>query len=53
MKDIEFPKELGKKCTKEEFDELMKFKDTEIPIEEVDFSRAVQSVIPDIDRLFS
>ncbi|MCL1864992.1 MAG: hypothetical protein FWF73_04195 [Spirochaetes bacterium] len=35
--DIEFPKELNKKGTIKEFEELMKFNDNEIPIGEVNF----------------
>lgn len=51
---IEFPKELNKKCTKEEFHKMMTtFHDSDIPIEKVDFSRAVQSFNREIDGLLS
>jgi len=34
---FEFPKELDKKCAKEEFHKMMSFNDAEIPIEKVNF----------------
>jgi len=37
MNDFEFPKEMGEKCTEEEFHKMMTTFNSEIPIERVNF----------------